>query len=105
MLIDIHIKFPEDNGFQVIEWTRFYDGQHSKENNSKSINSRVMVLARCLMLIDIYMKFLEDILNRFQVTERTRFCDGQSSKGNNSKSIILKKYKCKNYGSCTMHII
>ena len=39
------------------------------------------------MLIDIYMKFLEDILNRFQVTERTRFCDGQSSKGNNSKSI------------------
>ena len=39
------------------------------------------------MLIDIYMKFLEDILNRFQDTERTRFCDGQSSKGNNSKSI------------------
>ena len=27
------------------------------------------------MLIDIYMKFLEDILNRFQVTEWTRFCD------------------------------
>ena len=38
--------------------------------------------SRHLMLIDIYMKFLEDILNRFQVTERTRFCDGQSSKGN-----------------------
>ena len=42
---------------------------------------------RRLMLNDIYMKFLENILNRFQVTERTRFCDGQSSKGNNSKSI------------------
>ena len=27
------------------------------------------------MLIDVYMKFFEDILNRFQVTERTRFCD------------------------------
>ena len=27
--------------------------------------------ACCLMLIDIYMTFLEDILNRFQVTERT----------------------------------
>ena len=40
-----------------------------------------------LMLIDINMKFLEDILNRFQVTEWTKFCDGQSSKGNNSKSI------------------
>ena len=39
------------------------------------------------MLIDIYMKFLEDILNRFQVTEWTQFCDRQSSKGNNSKSI------------------
>ena len=39
------------------------------------------------MLIDIYIKFLEDILNRFQVTERTQLCDGQSSKGNNSKSI------------------
>ena len=42
------------------------------------------------MLIDIYMKFLEDILNRFQATERTRFCDGQSSKGNNSKSISAR---------------
>ena len=32
MLIAIHIKFHEDilNGFQVIEWTRFYDGQNSK---------------------------------------------------------------------------
>ena len=42
---------------------------------------------RGLMLIDIYMKFLEDNWDRFQVTERTRFCDGQSSKGNNSKSV------------------
>ena len=39
------------------------------------------------MLIDIYMKFLEDILNMFQVTEWTWFCEGQSSKGNSSKSI------------------
>ena len=38
-------------------------------------------------LIYIYMKFLEDILNRFQVIERTRFCDGPSSKESNSKSI------------------
>ena len=41
--------------------------------------------AHRLMFIDIYMTFLEDILNIFQVKERTRFCDGQSSKGNNSK--------------------
>ena len=46
-----------------------------------------LLSARHLMLIDIYMKFLEDILNRFQVTDWTLFCDGQSSKGNNSKSI------------------
>ena len=43
--------------------------------------------ARCIMLIDIYMKFHEDNLNDFQVTEQTQFCDWQSSKGNNSKSI------------------
>ena len=50
MLIDIHIKFHEDilNGFQVIEWTLFYDGQKSKESNSKSINARVMVPALCI---------------------------------------------------------
>ena len=40
-----------------------------------------------LMLIDTYMKFLEDILNKFQVTERTRFCASQNSKENNSKSV------------------
>ena len=50
MLIDIHIKFREDilNVFQVIEWTRFYDGQSSKVNNSESINARVMVLVLCM---------------------------------------------------------
>ena len=51
--------------------------------------------ARHLMLIDIYIKFLEDILNRFQVTELTQ----QSSKENNSKSINAS------YGSCTLHIV
>ena len=55
--------------------------QSSKGNNSKSINARVTVLALCisLMLIDIYLKFLEDILNRFQVTEWTHFCEGKKS--------------------------
>ena len=78
MLINIYIKFCEDtlDGFQVIEWIQFYDRQSFKENNSKSINARVMVLrsAHCLMLIDIYMymRFREDSLNGFQVTEQTR---------------------------------
>ena len=30
------------------------------------------------MLVNICMKFHEDILNGFQVTERTQFCDGQT---------------------------
>ena len=76
MLIDIYMKFRADslNGFQVIERTRFCDGQSSKGNNSKSINAGVMVLALCTssVLIDIYMKFCEDSLNGFQVIERTR---------------------------------
>ena len=91
MLIDIYLKVYEHslNGFQVIEQTSFCDGQSSKENNSKSINAKVMVLAHCttLILIDIYTKFREDSWNDFQVIERTRFCDGQSSKENNSKTI------------------
>ena len=37
------------------------------------------------MLIDIYMKFLEDSLNGFQVIEWTLFVT--ESKGNNLKSI------------------
>ena len=49
MLIDIYMKFREDssNGFQVIEQTRFCDGQSSKENNSKSIKAKGMVLVLC----------------------------------------------------------
>ena len=49
MLIDIYVKFHEDslNGFQVIERTRFCDGQSSKGNNSKTITARVMVLVIC----------------------------------------------------------
>ena len=50
ILIDIYVKFREDslNGFQVTERKRFCDEQSSKENNSKSINARVMVLMLCM---------------------------------------------------------
>ena len=51
-----------------------------------------------LMLIDICMKFREDCLNGFQVIEQTRFCDRVQGKK-------LKKYKCRRYGSCALHII
>ena len=51
MLIDICIKFCEYSlsGFQVIERTRFFDGQSSKGNNSKSIKGRVTILALCTL--------------------------------------------------------
>ena len=43
--------------------------------------------ARCLMLVDICMKFHDASLYGLKVIERdtmeTRFCEGQSSKGNN----------------------
>ena len=50
MLIAIYVKCREDslNGFQVIEWTRFCDGQSSKGNNSESINASIMILALCM---------------------------------------------------------
>ena len=43
------------------------------------------------MLVNICIKFLEDILNSFKVAEQTRFCLRncylRSSKGHNSRSI------------------
>ena len=51
-----------------------------------------------LMLINIYMKFGEDSLNGFQVIESTGFCDRVQGKQ-------LKKYKCKSYGSCNLHVV
>ena len=83
MLVNISMKFHEDilNGLKVRERTQFCHRncylQSSKGHNSKNIYPRIMVLApfaRRLMLVNISMKFHEDILNGFQVTERIRFC-------------------------------
>ena len=54
--------------------------------------------ARRLMLIDIYMKFREDSLNGFEVIKLTQFCNRVQGKQ-------LKKYKCKSYGSCALHVV
>ena len=54
MLVNICMKFHEDilNGFKVTEWTRFCLRncylQSSKGHNSRSINTRVMLLAFCM---------------------------------------------------------
>ena len=80
MLVNICMKFHEDilNGFKVTDWTRFCLRncylQSSKGHYSKSINTRVMILAFCMSsnVGNICMKFHEDILNGFWVTEPTR---------------------------------
>ena len=80
MLVNICMKFHEDilNSFKVTERTRFCLRnsylQSSKRHNSKSINTRVMVLVFWgrLMLVNICVKLHEGFLNRFWVTERTR---------------------------------
>ena len=53
---------------------------------------------RSVVLIDIYMKFIEDIMNRFQFTVQKRNCVTKFQEK------LLKKCKCKCYGSCTLHI-
>ena len=90
MLINICMKFHEDtlNGFKVTERTQFCLRncylQSSKGDNSKSINTRVMVLAFC-------MKVHEGILNVFLVTEQTQPISQNLlfsiSKGHNSKNM------------------
>ena len=49
------------------------------------------------MLVNICMKFCEDILNGFKTTERTRFCL-RTATYQNSKEHNSKKYKQKSYG-------
>ena len=82
ILLNICVKFHE-----IIYQTV----QCSKGNNSKRIQSRVVVTALCLMVLNICVKFQENISNGFDVTERTRVCGRNGnikcSKGNNSKSM------------------
>ena len=81
MLVNISMTFHEDilNDLKVIERTQFCHRncylQSSKGHNSKKYIQALWFLhsARRLMLINISMKFHEDILNGFQVTEWTRF--------------------------------
>ena len=87
--------------FKVIQQARFCHRncyvRSSKRHNSKNyIYPRVMVLALFLrsargpMLLNIYMKFHEDILNCFQVTERTQFCDRQTDRCPNRQTTRAK---------------
>ena len=68
------------NGFKVIEWTRFFHRnrylQSSKRNNSKLYIQELWFLHSAChpMLVNISMKFHEDILNDWKDIERTHVC-------------------------------
>ena len=91
MMRYISMKFHENilNGFWVLERIQSYHCRISKEDNSKSVWTRVTVFlccARCLMSY-ISMKFHENILNGFRIIERTRNNRCGISNGNNFKTI------------------
>ena len=67
--------------------------QSSKGNNSKQYSKELSFLHSAChpMLVNISMKFHEDILNGLKVIEQTQFCPRncylQNSKGHNSNNI------------------
>ena len=76
------------NNFKVIEQTRLLRSWYLKRDVTKKVSIQELWVLRSachLMLVNICMKFHEDIQNSFKVTERTRFCLRncylQSSKG------------------------
>ena len=98
MLVNICMKFHEDtlNGFKVTERTRFCLRncylQSSKGHNSKSINTRVMVLAFCTSsnvgkyLYEVSWRYLERFLSYRADTTITQNLLFSISKGHNSKN-------------------
>ena len=76
------MKFHEDilNGLKVLERTQFCRRncylQSSKGHNSeKNIQELWFLRSACfLMLVNMSMKFHEDISNGFQITGRALFC-------------------------------
>ena len=61
---------------------------------------RFLWSAHCLMVLYIYMKFHENVLNGFRVIDRTQNDQCQFSKGTNSKNVLKTSY-----GSCDLHVI
>ena len=83
MLVNISMKSHEDtgilNGLKVIERTQ-YCHRNCYLQVQRGITLYIQELwflrsARRLMLVNISVKFHEDILNGFQVTERDRTCN------------------------------
>ena len=98
MLVNIYIKFHEDtlNGFKVTERTRFCLRncylQSSKGQNSKRINTRVMVLAFCTSsnvgyyLYEVSWRYLERFLSYRADTTISQNLLFSISKDHNSKN-------------------
>ena len=88
------------NGFQLREHAQFYN-KVQKEIIPKEKTQELWFLhsALGLVLIDIYMKFIENIMQRFQFIVQKRNCVTKF------QGKLHKKCKCKSYGSCTLHIV
>ena len=59
--------------------------------------------AYALIMVDICMKFHDASLYGLKVIERTRW--RQVLCGTKFKGKQIKKYKCKSYRSCTLHVV
>ena len=59
--------------------------------------------ARCLMLVDICMKFHDASLYGLKVIERTQW--SQDFVRDKVQREVTKKKGCKSYHSCTLHIV
>ena len=79
MLVNNPMKFHHDilNDFRVTERTQleckfcFFPFQRAITQKICNPELRFLCSARCLMLVNIPVKFHRDILNGFRVTERT----------------------------------
>ena len=78
------------SGHDFVLETATYEVQRDITQKTCIQELRFLHSSYCLTLVNICMKFHEDILNGFKVTEWTRFCLRncylQSSKGHNSKN-------------------
>ena len=103
MMVYICTKFHKNilNCQKVTGRTHFAWEKFSKRHNSIKLmlELRFLFSAHCLMMVYIYTKFHEIILNGMKVIERTRFSCGKFQRG------IIPLTRRWSYGSCSLHIV
>ena len=79
------------SGHEYVVEMAIFNVQRAKTPKVCNPELRFLCFALCLMVLNIYVKFHENISNGFHVTERTRVCgrncNFQCSKGKNSNSM------------------